>query len=88
VVVSETRPAPRQHPGRHRTGRPADPDLRCATRPERDTIAVRTHAEIVPALPIAAVDLRTLGDLVYEGEAGPIIAAARVLLHITHGRTT
>lgn len=35
---------------------------------EHDTTALRTHAEILPALAAAGADLRTLGDLGYEGE--------------------
>jgi len=42
---------------------------------EHDTTAVRTHTEILPALAIAAEDLRTLGDLGYEGESGTITVA-------------
>jgi hypothetical protein len=65
---------------------------------EHDTTAVRTHAEILPTLATVAEDLRTLGDLGYEGEAdtisldpwrtGKIVAAALVLLHFDHARTT
>jgi DDE superfamily endonuclease len=36
---------------------------------EHDTTAARTHAEILPALAEAAGELRSLGDLGYEGEA-------------------
>jgi DDE superfamily endonuclease len=39
---------------------------------EHDTTAVRTHTEILPALAKAAGDLRSLGDLGYEGEADTI----------------
>jgi hypothetical protein len=39
---------------------------------EHDTTAVRTHPEILPALTRAATDLRTLGDLGYEGLADTI----------------
>src|SRR3979411_1087516 len=42
---------------------------------EHDTTAVRTHAEILPALTTIAGDLRTLGDLGYEGEAATITVA-------------
>lgn len=42
---------------------------------EHDTTAVRTHTEILPALRVAAADLRTLGDLGYEGESGTITVA-------------
>ncbi|MFC4047978.1 transposase family protein, partial [Dactylosporangium siamense] len=42
---------------------------------EHDTTAVRAHAEILPALTTTAADLRTLGDLGYEGEAGTITVA-------------
>jgi hypothetical protein len=112
---------------------------------EHDTTAVRTHTEILPLLAESNSDLRTLGDLGYEGESdtitvafkkptggeltdiqqmfnkahnrlraigergnsllkttfkalrnislcpwkiGDIVAAALVLLHIEHGRTT
>jgi hypothetical protein len=112
---------------------------------EHDTTAIRNHAEILPLLTTIANDLRTLGDLGYEGESdtitvafkkpkdgeltdiqqtlnkahnglraigergnsllkttfkalrnvslcpwkiGDIVAAALVLLHIEHGRTT
>jgi hypothetical protein len=112
---------------------------------EHDTTALRTHTEILPALAAAGTDLRTLGDLGYEGESdtitvgfkkpkggklsavqkqfnkahnglraigergnsllkmtfralrnvsldpwriGNIVAAALVLLHVDHGRTT
>jgi hypothetical protein len=48
-----------------------------AVRPgrEHDTTAVRTHTEILPALTAASGDLRTLGDLGYEGEADTITVA-------------
>lgn len=39
---------------------------------EHDTTAVRAHTEILPALVEAGADLRTLGDLGYEGESGTI----------------
>ena len=42
---------------------------------EHDTTAVRTHAEILPAFVDAAADLRSLGDLGYEGEADTITVA-------------
>jgi hypothetical protein len=42
---------------------------------EHDTTAVRTHTEILPALTTIAGDLRTLGDLGYEGEAATITVA-------------
>jgi len=42
---------------------------------EHDTTAVRTHTEILPTLVEAAGDLRTLGDLGYEGEADTITVA-------------
>ena len=42
---------------------------------EHDTTAVRTHTEILPALAQAANDLRTLGDLGYEGESDTITVA-------------
>jgi hypothetical protein len=42
---------------------------------EHDTTAVRTHTEILPLLAEIAEDLRTLGDLGYEGEADTITVA-------------
>lgn len=42
---------------------------------EHDTTAVRVHTEILPALAEAALDLRTLGDLGYEGESDTITVA-------------
>lgn len=42
---------------------------------EHDTTAVRTHAEILPALTTIAADMRTLGDLGYEGESDTIVVA-------------
>jgi hypothetical protein len=42
---------------------------------EHDTTAVRTHAQILPALTEAAAGLRSLGDLGYEGEADTITVA-------------
>jgi hypothetical protein len=42
---------------------------------EHDTTAVRTHTEILPAFTAAGADLRTLGDLGYEGEADTITVA-------------
>jgi hypothetical protein len=42
---------------------------------EHDTTAVRTHSEILPTLVTAAGDLRTLGDLGYEGESDTITVA-------------
>lgn len=42
---------------------------------EHDTTAVRTHVEILPALIEISDDLRTLGDLGYEGEADTITVA-------------
>ncbi|MET7427382.1 transposase family protein [Dactylosporangium sp. NPDC005555] len=42
---------------------------------EHDTTAVRTHPEILPALTAIGTDLRTLGDLGYEGEASTITVA-------------
>ena len=42
---------------------------------EHDTTAVRTHDEILPLLSRISDDLRTLGDLGYEGEADTIIVA-------------
>jgi hypothetical protein len=42
---------------------------------EHDTTAVRTHTEILPALADAAGDLRSLGDLGYEGEADTVTVA-------------
>lgn len=43
---------------------------------EHDTTALRTHAEILPALSIwTSIDLPILGDLGYEGEADTITVA-------------
>jgi hypothetical protein len=42
---------------------------------EHDTTAVRTHADILPLLTEIAADLRTLGDLGYEGESDTIVVA-------------
>jgi hypothetical protein len=42
---------------------------------EHDTTAARTHTEILPVLAEAATDLRTLGDLGYEGLAGTVTVA-------------
>jgi hypothetical protein len=42
---------------------------------EHDTTAVRAHTEILPTLTDAADDLRTLGDLGYEGESDTITVA-------------
>jgi hypothetical protein len=42
---------------------------------EHDTTAVRVHTEILPALTQAAGDLRTMGDLGYEGESDTITVA-------------
>jgi DDE superfamily endonuclease len=42
---------------------------------EHDTTAVRTHTEVLPALVEAGHDLRSLGDLGYEGEADTITVA-------------
>lgn len=42
---------------------------------EHDTTAVRTHTEILPTLAEAAEDLRTVGDLGYEGESDTITVA-------------
>lgn len=42
---------------------------------EHDTTAVRTHTEILPVLGEITEDLRTLGDLGYEGEADTITVA-------------
>lgn len=42
---------------------------------EHDTTALRTHTEILPALLEAASDLRTIGDLGYEGESDTITVA-------------
>jgi len=50
---------------------------------EHDTTAVRTHGEILPALAEAAGDLRTLGDLGYEGEADTITVAFKKPKHAT-----
>jgi DDE superfamily endonuclease len=42
---------------------------------EHDTTAVRTHEEVLPALAKISDDLRTLGDLGYEGESDTIVVA-------------
>ncbi|MGC4747622.1 transposase family protein [Micromonospora sp. DT201] len=42
---------------------------------EHDTTAARAHAEILPALTEAGADLRTLGDLGYEGLADTVTVA-------------
>ena len=42
---------------------------------EHDTTAVRTHTEILPLLATIADDIRTLGDLGYEGESDTITVA-------------
>lgn len=42
---------------------------------EHDTTATRSHAAILPALSQAGTDLRTLGDLGYEGLAGTVTVA-------------
>ena len=42
---------------------------------EHDTAAVRAHPEILPALTDLRTELRTLGDLGYEGEADTITVA-------------
>lgn len=42
---------------------------------EHDTTAVRAHGEILPALTAAGADLRTLGDLGYEGLADTVTVA-------------
>src|SRR5262249_54807564 len=53
------------------------PTWPCDVRPgrEHDPTAVRTHTEILPTLAEAAADLRTLGDLGYEGESDTITVA-------------
>lgn len=42
---------------------------------EHDTTAVRAHTEILPALATAGADLRTLGDLGYEGLSDTVTVA-------------
>jgi hypothetical protein len=42
---------------------------------EHDTTAVRTHEEVLPVLAKISDDLRTLGDLGYEGESDTIVVA-------------
>jgi hypothetical protein len=42
---------------------------------EHDTTAVRAHTEILPALAAAGADLRTLGDLGYEGLSDTVTVA-------------
>ena len=75
MVVGQTRPLRRQRPIHHRTRRLADLDLRCAAPPRHDTTATRAHTEILPALTDAGADLRTLGDLGYEGLADTVTVA-------------
>ena len=48
---------------------------------EHDTTAVRVHTEILPALAAAAGDLRSLGDLGYEGESQTITVASKTPKH-------
>jgi hypothetical protein len=48
---------------------------------EHDTTAVRVHTEILPALAAAAGDLRSLGDLGYEGESQTITVAFKTSKH-------
>jgi len=48
---------------------------------EHDTTAVRTHTDILPLLTEIADDLRTLGDLGYEGEADTITVAFKKPKH-------
>ena len=69
----------RQYPGHHRRRRLADLDLRRVARPRtpHDTTATRAAAEMLPALHIAAVDLRPLGDLDDEGESDTITLTFR-----------
>lgn len=50
---------------------------------EHDTTAVRTHTEMLPTLVEAAGDLRTLGDLGYEGESDTITVAFKKPKHGT-----
>ena len=42
---------------------------------EHDTTAVRTHEEVLPLLAKITDDIRTLGDLGYEGESDTITVA-------------
>jgi hypothetical protein len=48
---------------------------------EHDTTAVRTHAEVLPILAAIGEDLRTLGDLGYEGESDTITVAFKKPKH-------
>ena len=48
---------------------------------EHDTTALRTHTELLPALAAAGADLRTLGDLGYEGESDTITVAFKKPKH-------
>jgi hypothetical protein len=48
---------------------------------EHDTTCLRAHTEILPTLTTAATDLRTLGDLGYEGEADTITIAFKKPRH-------
>ena len=42
---------------------------------EHDTTAMRAHPEILPTLTTAGADLRTLGDLGYQGAADTVTVA-------------
>jgi len=48
---------------------------------EHDTTTVRTHEEILPLLTEITKDLRTLGDLGYEGESDTIVVAFKKPKH-------
>jgi hypothetical protein len=69
VQVITVRAAGRSGPSQVRPGR------------EHDTTAVRVHTEILPALAAAAGDLRSLGDLGYEGESQTITVAFKTPKH-------
>jgi hypothetical protein len=48
---------------------------------EHDTSALRAHTEVLPTLAEIGADLRTLGDLGYEGEAATITVAFKKPKH-------
>jgi hypothetical protein len=81
VVVGQAPQPRRQRAGHHRPGRLADLDSQVRPGREHDTTAVRTHAEILPALVEAGADLRTMGDLGYEGESDTITVAFKKPKH-------
>ncbi|GAA2642120.1 hypothetical protein GCM10010399_89980 [Dactylosporangium fulvum] len=50
---------------------------------EHDTTAVRTHEEILPVLAKVSDELRTLGDLGYEGESDAISSRSQAIRFVT-----